>query len=387
MPPSPEPQRRKRHMAVRLDHYIVVIGGSALESEHELLSNYKIWTYNICTEQWRKHNIQGLSKGGPAIDGACIAAIGKDLYMFGGRKIFCSKVMSTLIGAGVDVSAKTVWKLTKASKQKFICREIGFTFTRKKTPSPRFNHAGWEYSGNLWTFGGCALPPVFREWNDHGDFVNFCTNQLLCFNPQSKQWTNPKCYGLVPAPREKHATTSFGDKVWLFGGKKRRVIFDDLFELDMCTLMWTQIQVDLPKPKGRYFCSLSALSNSRIILHGGRNSQNVFCMSWVLDLPSLRWKYLKFIYHPREAHTASVGINSSTVIIGGLKGRHDTDNNTYSTVFHVMLEPKSLQQLAMKIIYKHGDVLPWQYLPQKLIDVLGIPEPEGSGVSLSCFSC
>ena len=51
MPPSPEPQSRKQHMAVRLDHYIVVIGGSGLESEHELLSRYKIWTYNICTEQ------------------------------------------------------------------------------------------------------------------------------------------------------------------------------------------------------------------------------------------------------------------------------------------------------------------------------------------------
>ena len=308
--------------------------------------------------------------------------------MFGGRRIFCSKVITKLRRTGTDIPIESLWKLTKTSKQRFICREIDFTFTRKKIPSPRCNHAGWEYSGRLWTFGGFALTPVCHEWNDHGDFVNFCTNQLLCFNPQSKQWTNPKCYGSVPAPREKHATTSFGDKVWLFGGKNRGVVFDELFELDMFTLMWTQIQVDWTKPKGRYSCTLSALSNGRIILHGGCNSQYVFCMSWVLDLPSLKWKQLRFIIdHPREAHTASVGINSRTIIIGGLKGRHDTDNNTYSTLFYAMLEPKSLQQLAMKIIYKHCDVLPWQSLPKRLIDVLGIPEPEGSRVSLSCFSC
>ena len=35
-----------------------------------------------------------------------------------------------------------------------------------------------------------------------------------------------------------------------------------------------------------------------------------------------------------------------------------------------MFEPKCLQQLAMKIIYKYQDQLPWKLLPTKLISKL-----------------
>ena len=65
-----EPQRRQQHMAVRLEHYIVVIGGSGMKTVS--LDDYKIWTYNLYTEHWKTHDIKGLRKEFPALEGACI---------------------------------------------------------------------------------------------------------------------------------------------------------------------------------------------------------------------------------------------------------------------------------------------------------------------------
>ena len=39
----------------------------------------------------------------------------------------------------------------------------------KKTPSPWARHCGWDYAGQLWTFGGLGEPPA-EYLHDHGDF-------------------------------------------------------------------------------------------------------------------------------------------------------------------------------------------------------------------------
>ena len=45
---------------------------------------------------------------------------------------------------------------------------------KAKTPSPRLGHSGWEYEGQLWTFGGTGLSLYLDDYlTDHGDF-NFC---------------------------------------------------------------------------------------------------------------------------------------------------------------------------------------------------------------------
>ena len=43
-------------------------------------------------------------------------------------------------------------------------------------------------------------------------------NQLLKFNPVSKEWSNPKSSGTVPNYHLTHATTAIGHKVWYSTG-------------------------------------------------------------------------------------------------------------------------------------------------------------------------
>ena len=77
-------------------------------------------------------------------------------------------------------------------------------------------------------------------------------------------------------------------------------------------------------------------------------------------------------------------MNGDIIIIGGYRKIEAT---CYATTFHVMQEPKGLQQLAMKIIYKHRDVLRWQCLPQKLTALLGISKTERNGTNIPSFGC
>ena len=228
-------------------------------------------------------------------------------------------------------------------------------------------HSGWEYEKCLWVFGGEG--PVSSEYlNDHGDFSGIFTNQLLCYDPSTQMWTNPQCFGSVPSPRSHHCTDMIRDKVWLFAGKGNSTVrLEDLFELDMQSRVWTQITTGQTKLQGRFDSSLSANFDWQLVLHGGiRTSLPPLALSetWIMDLPSQTWrKYTSYQDHGRDCHTGSLGANKSIVIIGGYNSK-DTD---YTSTFHVMLEAKSLQQLAMKTIYNNQGVLPWKCLPSKLV--------------------
>ena len=68
-------------------------------------------------------------------------------------------------------------------------------------------------------------------------------NQLLCFNPSTKKWTNPQCFGDVPSPRATHKTAITDNKVWLFVGLNEfKFPLEDLFDFNMQSCVWTQIE-------------------------------------------------------------------------------------------------------------------------------------------------
>ena len=317
--------------------------------------------YNVYTDQWRKYDIPGRKSAPPLLGCACATAIDTGIYMFG--------------GVNVELKRKTneLWKLTRAPQGYFDWSKINFQHN-VKLPSPRIDHSGWEYETCLWVFGGES--PVSPEYlNDHGDFSGQYSNQLLCYDPSTQMWTNPECFGSVPSPRSDHSTDMIRDKVWLFGGTDNSwVTLEDLFELDMQSHVWTQITTDQTKPQGRFDSSLSANSDRQLVLHGGQSefaSTTELSDTWIMDLPSQTWrKYTSYQDHGRDCHTGSLGANKSIVIIGG----DSSENPDYTPIFHVMLEAKSLQQLAMKTIYNNQGVLPWKCLPSKLVAQLGLLE-------------
>ena len=280
-----------------------------------------------------------------------------------------------------------LWELHRTSEGSFAWYE-GHKCEKINSPSPRCCHRGWEYAGKLWIFEGeCNVTHSYL--NDYGDFAptvwqdTSFTNQLLCFNPSHKQWSSPKCTGSIPAPRSGHAAAVLGSEVWLYGGYGGTVaqnMFDDLYKLNMCSFTWTLIQTDYPKPQGRSFTSLTAVSHNKLVLHAGSQSTCMYFPSlddtWILDLGSQKWQnYTSATDHPpRSLHTGSVGINSSAIVTGISRYYPPSSCDGNITTIHVMLEPRSLQQLALQTIYDHSDDLPWKCLPEKLISYLGTHE-------------
>ena len=347
------------HVAVCVDHTIVVFGGTSEIGGDIYDKNYyrdyqqrhTIWIYNLYTEQWRRYWIPKWKPAPKNSASACGVALEEDIYTFFRPRN----------------DRNELWKLTRSTYGCFVWTKILIAEKHKK-PSPRERFSGWEYDGNLCIFGGIGQQTE-DYLNEYGDYIGRCNNQLLQFNPNKLEWTILKSCGTVPGPRYDHATTAINDKVWLYGGTDGGFqTLNDLYELEMRSLTWSKIHTGRHKPKVHFDHKLNVTADSRLVLYGrsNRNAKNV-SETWIMDLSSQLWRlHSSDRDYPRYFHTVSPGINNSVTFIGG-----DVEEiRMYNCVFSVMLEPKSLQQLAIKTVYEHRTGLPWRWLPKKLIKLM-----------------
>ena len=184
------------YVAVCMHHFIMVIKEEP--NEQSGFVQYTIWTYNLYTEEWKKYGeLPPCSKAcKPAsmhLDSTCAVALGADVYLFGGGKYGIHVALNPI---------NSMLKLDKLSDGHFALNEV--TGRNGKLPSPRCGHTGWTFGEKLWIFGGQGTLGT-GYLDDFGSFENgliyICNNQLLCFDPVSQIWTNPKCFGDVPSPR------------------------------------------------------------------------------------------------------------------------------------------------------------------------------------------
>ena len=199
--------------------------------------------YTIFTQKkWKRCVIRKAPK---PFYGAIGVAIEGNIFTFGGED-------------SENFSARNaLWKLSR-SKEGIFTWSFIHCKSKAKSPSPRYDHTGWECSGKLWVFGGEG-PLLEGYLNDHGDtdvpFLGFTfNNQLLCYDPTSQMWTNPQCFGTVPLPKGGRSSAIIKENVWLFGRSS-----DDFFHLNMRSFTWTQIQTGQPSPQVYTRCSLTAV--------------------------------------------------------------------------------------------------------------------------------
>ena len=177
--------RISEHCAVRLDNFIIIIGG---ESDGLVLPTREIWTYNLYTDKWEKHVIPKKREAPRSLHYAVAVSIESIIYTFGGM---CTHE---------HIEINELWTLSRTETGDFTWTFIKYQ-SDKESPSPRDQHTGWEYARKLWVFGGEGPSPEIYL-NDYGDIEYGCyhrNNQLLCYDPDIRKWTNPKCFGEVPS--------------------------------------------------------------------------------------------------------------------------------------------------------------------------------------------
>ena len=356
-----------RHSAVHLDHHVIFFGGiSGLKgnplSHLTVVSTHMGLMYNLYTEEWSEFVTPDTKEAPEPFFNAVAVNIHGTIYTFGGSD------------ATLMAERNALWTLKRTKRGSFTWSYIK-PQCKQQSPSPRAWHCGWEYEGKLWIFGGLGPSPE-GYLNYSRDIVAFVgspglsrNNQLLCYDPNTRKWINPRCFGDVPSPRSGHASAIIKNKVWLFGGYREHD--DDIFcMLTMHSLTWTQIHIQF-HPPACHECTITAVAD-QLVLQGGRSGEGQYLGdTWILDLKSHSWKlYTSRKDHPRWCHTGCSGCNRSVIIHGGVKDPHDM-NKVYNNIFHVALEPKLLQQLAMQKIYKCQAELPLEFLPVKLISRLG----------------
>ncbi|QDS69053.1 hypothetical protein FKW77_009823 [Venturia effusa] len=146
--------------------------------------------------------------------------------------------------------------------------------------------------------------------------------------------------GREPRPLVGATTTILGDKLYVFGGRKlsrsRPQLTNDLYELDLIRRHWTKIESTGDRPPARYFHSVCALGDTKLVCYGGMspatlpNGQptipnqpvnphdpqpEVVVMSdiHIYDVPTKSWQKVPSSDSPqgRYAHCASILPSSS----------------------------------------------------------------------------
>ncbi|KAI4122643.1 MAG: hypothetical protein LQ338_005691 [Usnochroma carphineum] len=139
--------------------------------------------------------------------------------------------------------------------------------------------------------------------------------------------TGKEPHGLVGA-----TTTILGDKLYVFGGrvlsKRRPPLTADLYELDLVRRHWTKLETTGDVPAPRYFHTVCALGDTKLICYGGMSpaaasprtnatptnpldpQSEVVVMSdiHIYDAPTRTWTYIPTSNTPqgRYAHCAAV---------------------------------------------------------------------------------
>jgi len=143
--------------------------------------------------------------------------------------------------------------------------------------------------------------------------------------------------GREPHPLVGATTTILGDKLYVFGGRilsrsRPAPLTADLYELDLIRRHWTKLETNGDIPPPRYFHSMCALGDTKLVCYGGMsptpNPKNnaatqdqqpeVTVMSdiYIYDVPTKKWTYIPTQDAPqgRYAHCACILPSSATFV-------------------------------------------------------------------------
>ncbi|KAI0452648.1 hypothetical protein F5B21DRAFT_515883 [Xylaria acuta] len=143
--------------------------------------------------------------------------------------------------------------------------------------------------------------------------------------------------GREPHPLVGATTTILGDKLYVFGGRilsrsRPAPLTSDLYELDLIRRHWTKVETNGDIPPPRYFHSMCALGDTKMVCYGGMSptanpqptsaSQDqqpeVAVMSdiYIYDVPTKKWTYVPSQDAPqgRYAHCACIMPSSATFV-------------------------------------------------------------------------
>ncbi|GAA5986303.1 hypothetical protein JCM10908_003696 [Rhodotorula pacifica] len=193
---------------------------------------------------------------------------------------------------------------------------VALVETRGEVPGPRVGHASVGVGNVLIVWGGDTKTRP-EERQDDG---------LYLLNLSTRDWTRVKTVGRTPEGRYGHAVAMVGSRFFVFGGQtddggfKNDLCFFDLQKLKMGQPSWTFIEPPpgqaVPPPRTGHTC---VTFGDSLYIFGGTDGQYHYNDTWQYDLATGIWTELACIGYipvPREGHAATL-VDDVMYVFGG----------------------------------------------------------------------
>ena len=157
-------------------------------------------------------------------------------------------------------------------------------------PEPRYRHELCLWAGQLIVLGGGT------------SFSADTFQSLPTFSLTRRVWSRTKTRpdpsvtidlseDGFPDRRRCHSAVQQGDSVWIFGGYDGQEIFGDIWQLNLPSMQWRRLPLELPVPV--YFHAMTLSQEGRMVMFGGvddieNNTRTNQVFSCWLSIPSLK---------------------------------------------------------------------------------------------------
>ncbi|KAJ1521454.1 hypothetical protein ONE63_003122 [Megalurothrips usitatus] len=243
----PVPFQRYGHSAVTYYRKIFIWGG-----RNETVSCNKLYCFDTETLNWSKPAVSG-DVPSPR-DGHSACVIADRMYVFGGFTALTEKISNELYYLDLITMR---WQ--HVVQEEFV-------------PKFRDFHTATKIGPYMFVFGGRSdSVSALHSENDE-----YCPD-IVYFDTDTHTWHKPVATGDIPSGRRSHSAFAINGKLYIWGGYSGVTdeYFNDLYEFNPNTNIWTKIEANgiRPMPRRRQGC---VVVDNKAFIFGGTRSVIVF---------------------------------------------------------------------------------------------------------------
>ncbi|KAE8281708.1 Host cell factor 2 [Larimichthys crocea] len=277
------PRSRHGHRAAAIRELLVVFGGG-----NEGIAEH-LHVYNTVSKQWFLPAVRGDIPPGCAAHG--LVCEGTRILVFGGMVEF-GKYSNSLYELQ---ASRWLWKKLKPRAPR-----------NGSPPCPRIGHSFTLVGNKCYLFGGMANDSEDPNGNVPRYMGDFYELELQSVSG-ARGWSIPETKGRGPSARESHTSVAYvgagSPKLYIFGGMQGRRL-DDLWQLDLDTMVWSMPPARGSTPLSRSLHSAAVIGNKMFVFGGWipvpeSEKPNALGTEWIctnslsaLNLDTMIWQKL-----------------------------------------------------------------------------------------------
>ncbi|XP_026182888.1 host cell factor 2 isoform X2 [Mastacembelus armatus] len=277
------PRSRHGHRAAAIRELVIVFGGGNEGIAEDL------HVYNTVSRKWFLPAVRGDIPPGCAAHG--FVCEGTRILIFGGMVEF-GKYTNSLYELQAN---RWLWKKLKPRAPK-----------NGSPPCPRIGHSFTLVGNKCYMFGGLANDSEDPNGNVPRYMGDFYELELQSVSGV-RCWSIPETKGGGPSARESHSSVAYtglsSPKLYIFGGMQGCRL-DDLWQLDLDTMVWSVPETRGTKPFPRSLHTASVIGNKMYVFGGWipvpeSDKHNSLETQWictnslsVLNLDTMSWQNL-----------------------------------------------------------------------------------------------